>query len=751
MRSGGCGSRGTRAGRLVTAWTATALALLPAMTDTAGASEVRSFRLQSQAAFLRGTLEGISVDALGTLRLAPRAERLTALGEPFVLSAAPHPEGWVVGTGNGGKVLLVDRQGRARELFATAEPEVFAVWVDGAGTVYAGSSPNGKVYRFRDGRASEWFAPGETYIWQLAGAADGALLAATGTQGKLFRIAGEGKGAVLWDSDDTHVRSLAVLPGGDLLAGTAGEGRIVRLDPRGTARTLYDGTQPEVVAFAVGPGDGSAFVALVASEASQVPLAPGAAAGAAKDDKAAAQGEGKAEGGAADATVVVVVDDGAASQAVGTRPAGFQGPRSEILRITAGGTVEPIARLQEDTVHSLLWSGGRLWIGTGTDGKLYTLAGNELVLANDVEERQIMALLPDQGAPAFATTNAAAVYRQSDDDKRSGTYTSPVLDAGQISRFGTFRWLGEAPAGARLAFAFRSGIAAEPDATWAPWSEAGEGRELPLAAVPLGRYFQWRLTASSPRGTSPALAGAEVSYLQENLPPRIGELTALDPGQILVAFNFNPSNQVYEPAHPNRDGIFTTLAPAAEGGGDERMKPLWKQGFRTLRWKAEDPNADPLTYRLSFRPESAAAWLPMVEDLEETHYSFDETALPDGIYRFRLEVTDGSAEAREKGLTDERVSEPVVVDHTVPRLVGVERAGSQLRVEIEDAWNPVREATFSAAGGAWQLATPGDGLLDGRREVLVLPAPTEGALLILRVSDAAFNTVTFDLGREAAR
>jgi hypothetical protein len=715
--------------------------------STSHASEVRSFRLQSQQAFLRGTLEGVSVDALGTLRLAPRAERLTALAEPFVLAAAPHPEGWVVGTGNAGKVLLVDRRGAVRELFATAEPEVFAVWVDREGTVWAGSSPDGKVYRYRDGKSEVWFTPGETYVWQLAGAADGALLVATGTQGKLFRVTGAGKGEVLWDSDDTHVRALAVLPGGGVLAGTAGEGRIVRLDATGTPRTLFDGPHPEVVAFAVEPG-GAAWAAVVASEASQVQLVTPPAAAASGDAKG--QGQSGAQQGA-DATVVVAVDEGPATPAVGTRPAGFAGPRSELLRISPTGTVEPVARLQDDTVHSLLWSEGRLWIGTGTDGKLFTLAGKDLVLANDVEERQIMALLPGEQAPAFATTNAAALYRQSTDEQRSGTYTSPVLDAGQIARFGTFSWLGEVPSGTRASFSFRSGIAAEPDATWSAWREPQQGSELPLSAVPAGRYFQWRLQANAPRGLTPALAAAEVSYRQENLAPRITDLAAMDPGQILVAFNFNPTNQVYEPAHPNRDGIFTTLAAVAEGVGDDRLKTLWKQGYRTLRWRAEDPNGDQLTYRLSFRPEGASAWLPMAEELAATQFGFDETALPDGIYRFRLEVSDAGAEAGEAGLSDERVSEPVVVDHSPPRLVGVERSGDHLRVELEDAWNPLREASYSAGGGEWKSALPADGLLDGRHEVLLVPLSAGDGLLILRVLDAAFNSVTFDLGREARR
>jgi hypothetical protein len=413
-----------------------------------------------------------------------------------------------------------------------------------------------------------------------------------------------------------------------------------------------------------------------------------------------------------------------------------------------------VARLPDDTVHSLLWSGDRLWIGTGEEGKLYTFARGDLVLANDVEERQIMALLPGPAsveAPVFATTNAAAFYRLSEDDERQGTYTSAVLDARQIARFGSFRWLGSDPRGSRLSFAFRSGIAAEPDATWSPWTAPREGREIPLAGVPAGRYFQWRLTAKAGGGGSPSLAGAEVSYVQENLAPRITELTAMDPGQILVAFNFNPSNQVYEPVHPNREGIFTTLAAAGEGSDDQRLKPLWKKGFRTLRWKAEDPNQDKLTYRLSFRPEGASAWLPMVEDLTDSHYSFDETALPDGVYRFRLEASDGAEDSPHKGLRDERVSEPVVVDHTPPRLVRVRREGDRLLVDVEDAGNPLRSADYSLGAGAWKPAIAVDGLLDGRSETLVVPAPRGAALVILRVTDAAFNTATFDLAREEGR
>ncbi|MFQ5351256.1 MAG: hypothetical protein ACE5EG_12515, partial [Thermoanaerobaculia bacterium] len=72
-----------------------ALLLAPALAAPAVAAEVRFFRLHTRDAFLGGTLDGLSVDPLGTLRLADRASRLAEIGEPFLFAAAPHPDGWV--------------------------------------------------------------------------------------------------------------------------------------------------------------------------------------------------------------------------------------------------------------------------------------------------------------------------------------------------------------------------------------------------------------------------------------------------------------------------------------------------------------------------------------------------------------------------------------------------------------------------------------------------------------------------------
>ena len=723
----------------------------------ASATQVRIFETQSQAGFLAGTLEGVSVDSLGRMELAPRAERVTPLAEPFLLSAAAHPDGWVVGTGNAGKVLWIDRKGKATELLAAAEPEVFAVWVDPDGTVFAGTSPSGKVYRIARDKSGAWksevfFAPGETYIWALARAADGSLLVATGTQGKLFKVSASGKGEVLYDSDDTHVRSLDVLPGGDVLAGTAGEGLILRIGRDGQARTLHDADEPEVVALAVAP-DGTCYAGLVSSEASLVDLS--------KEQQAAAQ--------PSEPTVTVtVVGEGEA--ATGTRKPGTSGPRSEVLSISPAGVVESLWSFPEDTVYDLLWQNGRLWVATGLEGKLYRWADAQMLLEKDVDERQIVALLPGETGPAFATTNAAAFYRITAGTETSGTYTSAALDAGQVARFGSFRWRGEAPEKGALRFSFRSGVSAEPDRTWSAWTgpEAVEpDTELALGKLPRGRYVQWRAELRAAGDRSPRLWGAELSYRQENLKPRIDQLAVLEPGQILVPSTFNPSNQVYEPAHPTREGIFTSVGRPSDDDGAGRTKPLWKQGFRTLRWTAADPNEDQLVYDLAFRPvdeESAArggeeAWLTVADELQDDWYSFDATVLPDGVYRFRLRASDQPANDPESALVVERISDPVVVDHAPPELGEARREGERLRVTVRDAASPLREAVYSVDAREWKPVKAADGLLDGRTETLLIEpgeamqkdpeggAKKEGRLVLLRVTDASFNITTFNLSQ----
>ncbi len=712
---------------------ATQLCLLALVPAWPAFSEASFFQVQSRDDFLAGTLDGLAVDPLGNLSLANRGRRISEFPEPFLFSGATYPGGWVFGTGNSGAVFHVDREGSASRLFETEETEVFAVWADPDGTVFAGSSPDGKVYRFDGDAAEVVFDPEETYIWAIARAADGSLLVGTGTEGRLYRVKRNGEAEVLFDSDDTHIRSLAVLPNGDVLAGTAGEGLIVRISPDGKARTLYDAEHPEVVDFAVGER-GEAYAALLASEASLMDL-----------NRRNGQNGQQQDGG--NVRVTVSQTSGEGQETTGSRPRGFSGPRSLVVRVSPDGMVRDATQFEEETVYSILWGRDRLWIGTGLDGKLFSWRNGQRVLEKDVEERQLVELLDDDPGPAFATTNAAAFYRISNESESVGTYTSPALDAQEIARFGSLRWRGDL-SGGELRISARSGASSRPDRTWSEWTAARSGREIPLSEVPPGRYVQWRAEFTADGGASPVLGGVDISYRQLNLPPRVTELGVLSPGEIVVPGGFNPANQVYEPAHPNRDGIFTGLR-ASTKREERRRKNLWKKGFRTLTWEVEDPNGDALRYELAFRAEGADGWLPMAEELDSDSYSFDATVLPDGVYRFRLRAFDREEDELEEPLSAERVSEPVTVDHTPPTLGEVSRGNAGFRVVAGDAMSPLRRAEVSVDAGEWRLLEPEDGMLDGVRETLSVEAPSSARLVLLRLTDAAFNVVTYDLNQVA--
>src|SRR5918995_6077606 len=68
----------------------------------------------TQADFLRGEVERLSIDEHGRLMLGPDVRSLHDPGAPFVWTMIPGPEdSTFIGTGNDGKVVRVDRDGKA--------------------------------------------------------------------------------------------------------------------------------------------------------------------------------------------------------------------------------------------------------------------------------------------------------------------------------------------------------------------------------------------------------------------------------------------------------------------------------------------------------------------------------------------------------------------------------------------------------------------------------------------------------------
>ncbi|HEY7819601.1 MAG TPA: hypothetical protein VIG29_15380, partial [Vicinamibacteria bacterium] len=93
------------------------------------------WRLESQADFLPGDAEGVSISSEGTISLAPAAQVLTEATDPYFWSLAVDGARMYLGSGNDGKVYRVEATGESRVLADTEELQVHALAVDRKGVV----------------------------------------------------------------------------------------------------------------------------------------------------------------------------------------------------------------------------------------------------------------------------------------------------------------------------------------------------------------------------------------------------------------------------------------------------------------------------------------------------------------------------------------------------------------------------------------------------------------------------------------
>ena len=153
--------------------------------------------VSSQADFLKGDVEDLSIDSDGRMFLGPAASVLGETSAPFLWSIVAAPDGslWA-GSGNEGKVLKVSKDGKATTFFDAAELEVHAIAPAPQGGLYVATSPDGKIYSVAaDGSSKTLFDPDDKYIWALASDPSGTLYAATGDKGVFYKITADCQGS----------------------------------------------------------------------------------------------------------------------------------------------------------------------------------------------------------------------------------------------------------------------------------------------------------------------------------------------------------------------------------------------------------------------------------------------------------------------------------------------------------------------------------------------------------------------------
>ena len=724
-----------------------ALSLVASVTLLSAGPDV--WRAATQADFLKGDLDQVSVDEHGRLTLGPVIRRVFDTGAPFVWTAVDDGSGVTyLGTGNDGKVFKVDAAGRGSLFLDTEELEVHALAMAPGGSLYVGTSPDGRVYKVdASGAATPFFDPDEKYIWALSTDAAGQVFVAAGDpKGRVYRVAPDGTATPLFTTAATHVVSMAFDGEQRLIVGTESPGRVFRIDAAGKPFLLLDTNLQEVRALRP-DARGRIFV---------VAQARRNGAETAGSDTPTALPEAPR---APVPSVTVSITSMAAVETPAAQPAGQASTPSAgavtgaLFRIDTDGLWEQIWESRDDTPYDVApLPDGALLVATGHRGKLYRLEGDPLraTLLGRVPGRQAVQLLASPARTVVAMSNTGGLVAVGTTNADRGTYTSDVHDASTVARWGTISWRATLPAGAGVEVATRSGNTASPDEGWSAWSDAYTNADGVSVSSPAARYLQWRMTLVG-KDASPVVTSISAAYLQRNQRPVVSGLVVHPPG---VVFQKPFSTGEMEIAGYRAEAIERRLANQGQAspstGAPALGRRTYQQGLQTIVWKGDDANGDDLTFDVAFRREGETGWTPLATGLVDPIYVWDTASVPSGHYVLKIAASDAPSQPAGQALRGEIESAVVEVDAVAP-IVTVRpatRVGDRLSVgiDVRDLHSAIAKVEYSLDSGPWQAAYPADGLLDSRTETLTvsLPATALGRMLVVRATDTLHNVGVAD-------
>jgi hypothetical protein len=706
--------------------------------------------IATQADFLKGDVEDLSIDSDGRVFLGPSTSQLAETAAPFLWTMVAGRDGTLwAGSGNEGKVLKLGKDGKLATFFDANELEVHAIAPGPNNSLYVATSPDGKIYSVSaDGTAKTFFDPDDKYIWALVVDPAGNVFAATGDKGVIYKITPEGQSSRFYKTSATNVVSLAFDKSGDLIAGTESPGRIFRIDAAGKAFVLLDSPFKEIHALRVAD-DGTLYAAAVSGT------------GPSTEDRSVERTLTDANRPptptvSTEITAMSVLDSPSSQSAPqvisGTSRRSNKGA---IFRIRPSGLWDTFWETGEDSPFDLLIEPtGNLLVGTGPEGKIFRVGGDpaRATLLSRATARQITALLREpSGRIVGATSNPGKLFALSASPATRGTYESDVRDAGTVASWGVIRWRVIARAGHVQLFT-RTGNTATPDETWSTWSKPYTSADGEQIGSPNARYLQWRAILTADASSSPILTSVTAAYLPRNLRPEVASITVHPPGTVFQRPFSTGEMEIAGFEDNTSDGRPPSQTQSAPGGSPPPPAPLgrriYQKGLQTMVWKAEDANGDRLQYDISYRREGETAWKVLKRGIFDAIFVWDTTSVPDGTYVVRITASDAPSNAPATALAGEEESVSFDIDNTPPRIEAqpAARAASRSTIAftVRDEQSPVQRVEYSLDGSRWRVVYPKDGIPDSRREDFEVTVDDNepGRSVIVRAMDAMNNVAT---------
>lgn len=703
----------------------------------------------TQADFLKGDVQDLSIDSDGRLLLGPSATVVADTAAPFLWTLHAGADGTLwTGSGNEGKLLRVGRDGRITTAFDAGELEVHAAAPAPDGGLYVGTSPDGRIYHIApSGTSRTFFDPEDKYIWSLAVDKSGTVFAATGDKGVIYRIPPDGKGTPFYRTNATNVITLAFARTGELLAGTESPGRLFKIDASGKAFVLLDSPYREIHALRLAD-DGTIYAAAVNGGAGVTADRP-------VDTSTTEPARPPVATVSAEITSVSQVEPPLSSPPGASSRAPRRAGRGGIYRIRTDGLWDLIWDSGDDQPFDLVVEpGGSLIVGTGTEGKIFRIAGEpaRATLLARAGANQVTALLREpSGRIVGATSNPGKLFALSPAPARRGTYESDVRDASTVATWGVIRWRA-ALNGGQIEIATRSGNTSTPDETWSAWSAPHSNPAGEQITSPNARYLQWKLTMNAGASGSPVLTSVTAAYLPRNLRPVVSTITVHPAGTVF--------QRPFSTGEPEIAGFQDNSADGRQptATGDRPPPPplgrrFYQKGLQTFAWRADDGNDDRLQYDIQYRREGETAWRLLHRGLWDAIFVWDTTSVPDGTYVVKITASDSPSNAPATSMTGELESASFDVDNTPPRveMQPTTRSGNRTTIAftVRDEQSAIQRVEYSLDASRWRIVHPKDGIPDSRREdfEVTLEEGDAGRNVIIRVTDAMNNVATAVAGR----
>lgn len=691
----------------------------------------QKWELRTREDYLRGKFDGISVSYDGMLALAPKEEKIAAPQEEFYLSVLAMPDGTTfLGTGHGGKVYRIGKDGKSEVWFQAPEMDVTCLALDRKGVLYASTSPNGRIYKITgSGKGEEFFNPAEKYIWDLLFLDSGELWAAVGESGGIYRISPLGEGRMFFKAAENHILCLEKTAQEDVIAGSGGNGLVYKITPEGRASVLFETPYEEVRSLAM-DREG-----LIYAAASGTPTRSKQDAGPAAPVRLDAE-----------VSITVSASGGDGRTASAAAPGAKDG--GALYRLTGDGVAKRLWSSDDEMIYTLLWREDekKVLFGTGGKGRIYSVDKEERVaLLLQQSSEQVYQLAPLDSKIYVLSNNPCYFGLLLTEQRFAGEYTGPVLDARTLASWGRIVWDATVPAGASVQFQSRSGNTSEPNAMWSDWSPPyGKTEEQILS--PRARFLQVKALLRVQIGkASPVLDRVTVFYLQSNIAPSVARPEFLRPNEVYLKLP-DPDDVIL--------GVERNLPEALAKKDELRIglptRKAERKGFQTVVWDAADENGDTLRFGLAMQKDGESEWRVLEEGLTETIYAFDTLSFPDGTYVLKITASDAPSNPLGLELKSERTSPPFVIDNSLPAVKNFTAARNGAALDIsfqaEDAYSYIEEAKVLVRPGEWRVVFPVDGIADSRSESfkfsVKLPPGAENQVTV-RVRDSYGNVGVF--------